>query len=390
VKAAVLPAIVVNAYQRPTALARLLNSLDQAVYPVATEVPLIISIDHGGDPTVRTLAENFAWPRGPKEVIVQAPHLGLVQHFFACGDLTQRYEAIVYLEDDLTVSPVFYAYAQQALSFYREDDRIAGLSLFGLWFNGYTQQPFTPLPDGSDAFFVQVPYTQGLAFTAAQWARFAAWRHSLLADAAPLVPLHAAWLRFDREDWFPLLARFVITTDRYFAFPRVSHTTGWGDAGTHFAQASRFFQVPLQRSKTGYDFKTWDEADAVYDSFFELQPDRLNRLTDQLRGCNYTVDLYATKSRANLRAEYVLTSRRCRDPIVSFGKTAWPIEMNVVERVPGAEICLCRLQDVRWDRLAQLQLWHSNTEYFARGRLPRLTTALKLIAARMLKRFQAR
>ncbi len=107
-----------------------------------------------------------------------------MQHFFACGDLTQRYEAIVYLEDDLTVSPVFYAYAAQALSFYQQDDRVAGCSLFGLWFNGYTQQPFVPLPDGSDAFFVQVPYTQGLAFTAAQWARFEAWRHSPASDCS--------------------------------------------------------------------------------------------------------------------------------------------------------------------------------------------------------------
>jgi hypothetical protein len=384
---AVLPAIVVNAYNRPGALARLLHSLQQAMYPVDAQVPLIVSIDRGGDPEVQTLAKNFVWQRGPKEVIVQAEHLGLVKHFFACGDLTQRYAAVVYLEDDLTVSPVFYAYAQQALSFYRGDDRVAGLSLFGLWFNGYTQQPFVPLPDGSDAFFVQVPYTQGLAFTAEQWAWFTEWQRSPLATAVSSRPLHEAWSHFDREDWFPLLARFVITTDRYFVFPRVSHTTGWGDAGTHFAQTSRFFQVPLQWGKTRYDFKTLDEADAVYDSFFELQPDRLNRLTDQLHGYDYVLDLYGTKSHANLRTRYVVTARPCHNPIASFGKTAWPIEMNVMERVPGAEISLCRVEDVRWDRLANLHLWLSQYEYFARGRLPRLTTVLKLMAARMLRRF---
>lgn len=383
----VLPAIVVNAYNRPAALARLLNSLQQAAYPVGAQVPLIISIDRGGDLEVQMLAENFAWPHGPKTVTLQAQHLGLVQHFFACGDLTQRYEAIVYLEDDLTVSPVFYAYAAQVLAFYRQDDRVAGCSLFGLWFNGYTQQPFVPLPDGSDAFFVQVPYTQGLAFTVEQWARFEAWRHSPAMTVPPTVPLHEAWSHFDREDWFPLLARFVITTDRYFVFPRVSQATGWGDAGTHFSWASRFFQVPLQRGKLVYDFKTLDEADAVYDSFFELQPDRLNRLTDQLHGHDYTLDLYATKSPVNLRAEYVLTSRRCRNPVVTFGKTAWPLEMNIVERVPGADIALCRTQDVRRDRLANLHLWRSQHEYFARGRLPKLTTVLKLIAARVLQRF---
>ncbi len=386
-KSIVLPAIVVNAYNRPDTLARLLNSLQQAVYPVGAQTPLVISIDRGGGPQVQRLAENFAWTHGPKTVTLQAQHLGLVQHFFACGDLTQRYEAIVYLEDDLTVSPVFYAYASQALAFYQYDGRVAGCSLFGLWFNGYTQQPFVPLSDGSDAFFAQVPYTQGLAFTAEQWTRFEAWRHSPAMTAPAAAPLHEAWSGFDREDWFPLLARFVITTDRYFVFPRVSQATGWGDAGTHFTGASRFFHVPLQRGKRVYDFKTLDEADAVYDSFFELQPDRLNRLTDQLRGYDYMLDLYATKSQANLRAEYVLTSRRCRRPVVSFGKTAWPQEMNIIERVPGVDIALCRTQDVRRDRLANLYLWRRQHEYFTRGRLPKLTTALKLIAARMLQRF---
>ncbi len=202
------------------------------------------------------------------------------------------------------------------------------------------------------------------------------------------MPLHEAWSHFDREDWFPLLARFVITTDRYFVFPRVSQTTGWGDAGTHFSQASRFFHVPLQRGKRVYDFKTLDEADAVYDSFFELQPDRLNRLTDQLRGYDYTLDLYATKSPANLRAEYVLTSRRCRNPVVSFGKTAWPIEMNVVERVPGADIRLCRTRRCALGSTREFAACgDSQHEYFARGRTPKVTTVLKLLAARALQSF---
>jgi hypothetical protein len=379
-------ALVVNAYNRPYALARLLASLQQATYPAAVPVPLIISIDHGGSDEVRALADNFRWLHGSKEVMLQPQHLGLVQHFFTCGDLTQRYDALVYLEDDLTVSPVFYAYASQALSFYQPADRIAGLSLFGLWFNGYTQQAFVPLADGADAFFVQVPYTQGLAFTRAQWANFSAWRHSPLAATEPNVPLHEAWSRFDREDWFPLLARFVITTDRYFVFPRVSQTTGWGDAGTHFAQASRFFQVPLQRSKQRYNFNSLDDSVAVYDSFFELQPDRLNRMTDRWRGYDYTLDLSGIKSRSNLRSEYTFTSRPCRNPIASFGKTLWPIEMNVVEQVPGTEICLCRVENVRWDWLARLQLWHSNYVYFSRDRTPRTTTVLKLALAKFLRR----
>jgi hypothetical protein len=356
----------------------LLASLQRAVYPADTPVPLIISIDQGGNADVRGLADGFAWPPGPKEVILQEEHLGLVQHFFACGDLTQHHDAVVYLEDDLTVSPVFFAFATQGLSFYEHDDRIAGLSLYGLWFNGYTQQPFVPLADGSDVFCVQVPFTLGLAFTRAQWARFGAWLASAAA-VAPAAPLHETWLHFDSEDWFPLLARYAIATDRYFVLPRVSHVTGWGDVGTHFTQATRFLQVPLQRDSQHYAFRLWD------DSFFELRSDRLNRLTDRWHGYDYALDLYGIKSRSNLRADYALTSRPCRSPIASFGKVLWPIEMNVIEQVPGAEIHFCRTADIRRDRLSQLQLWYSNYAYFARGGMPGTRAILKLALANLVR-----
>ncbi len=378
------PAIVVNAYNRPQALARLLQALQRAEYPRDLDIPLVISIDRGGSDEVQQVAAACTWPFGPKEVLVRDQHLGLVGHFFACGDLVEKYGSIVYLEDDLLVSPVFYDYADQALAFYQHAEHIAGVSLYGLWFNGYTQQPFLPLADGSDAFFVQTPYTQGLAFTHAQWQAFKNWHHSPTSIAVPAAPMHEAWFHFDREDWFPHLARFVVTTDRYFVFPRVSLVTGCGDAGTHFARASRFFQAPLQRNKQCYQFNPLDQAVAVYDSFFEILPDRLNRLTGAVHDYDYTVDLYAIKSPANVRADYVLTSRRCRRPVCSFGKVMWPIEANVIENVPGEEIFLCRRGDVRWDRLSALRQWRSNYEYFSRGRTPRLRTVLKLTLARLL------
>jgi hypothetical protein len=39
------PAIVVNAYNRPQALARLLDSLQAARYPDGVPIPLVISLD---------------------------------------------------------------------------------------------------------------------------------------------------------------------------------------------------------------------------------------------------------------------------------------------------------------------------------------------------------
>jgi len=80
---------------------------------------------------------------------------------------------------------------------------------------------------------------------------------------------------------------------------KVSLSTGCGDAGTHFNRTVTFFQAALQRSKQTYTFKNLDDSVCVYDSFFEILPDRLNRLNERLSAYNYDVDLYATKTERN-------------------------------------------------------------------------------------------
>jgi hypothetical protein len=373
------PAIVISAYNRPRALGRLLGSLQKSAYPAEGGVPLIVSIDRGDSgihPEVQKVAEQFVWPFGPKEVLGHERHLGLVEHVLFCGGLSETYGDVIFLEDDLLVSPVFYEYATQALDFYRADDRVAGLCLYALWFNGYTQQPFVPLADGGDTFFAQVPYTQGQAFTVEQWRNFKAWRASGERRLAPTDNLHEAFFHFDAEDWFPLLAKYAADTARFTVYPRVSLTTGAGDAGTHFARRSVFFQAPLQRFKTAYQFQALDGSVAVYDSFFEILPDRLNRLSEALRDVEYDVDLYATKAPRNLRAGHVLTTRLCRNAIRSFGQTMWPLEANVIEGEPGAEISLCRKDDLRWDWLAELETRKRNHDYFTRRR--RVSRKLRL------------
>ncbi|MDR3572765.1 MAG: hypothetical protein P4L50_02800 [Anaerolineaceae bacterium] len=367
----ITPAVVISAFNRPAALNRLLNSLEKADYPQDTSIPLVISIDQDkNNQDVQRAAEEFSWSHGPKEILAHKQHLGLFQHFFACGDLSKTYGSIIFLEDDLLVSPVYYYYASQALTAYQQDNRIGGVSLYGLWFNGYTRQPFAPLPDGSDAFFLQLPYTQGEAFTCSQWSCFEEWRASVDNNFVPNRPIHEDWFKFRPDEWFPIFTKYLIDSDRYFVYPRISLSTGCGDAGTHFNRAVTFFQAALQRSKLDYRFKRLDDSLCVYDSFFEILPDRLNRLNERLSTYSYDVDLYATKSSRNLQAEYTLTSRRCYEPIISFGKEMLPIEANVVENNPGHEIFFCRKEDLRWDWISELAAARSNYEFFERTAKP--------------------
>jgi hypothetical protein len=383
------PALVVIAYNRPQALTRLLASLDAAAYPAAVEVPLLISIDRGPEgvsAAVSEAARVFEWRFGPKQVIEQPQRLGLVSHFRECGHLSQRFDGCVLLEDDLTVAPPFYRFAAQSLAAYAADERIAGVCLYGLWFNGFTREPFEPLQDGADAFFLRLPYTQGLAFTGEQWRRFDEW----WAQAAPqsLGELHPAFRDFGNDEWFPALAAYSAGEQRYFCFPRVSLSVAWGDAGSHFDAATHWLQAPVQLRSEDYRLLPLDDALAVYDAFFELLPDRLRALAPHLPDVPFGLDLNATKQPENLKPDYVLTTRPARNPLVSFGLRLRPPELNVIHAVEGHEVSLARREDVRWDAWAGREARRRVFEHAWSRYRPSRRRSMGFALARFMNRFR--
>ena len=377
------PAVAIPAFSRPAALGRLLDSVAAADVPSGTT--LLISVDRpveerhrAGNAAVLELARRYQWPHGPKEVVAQSAHLGLVGNVFFCGAAALTYGATVLLEDDLIVSARFHAYARQALEAFSEDDRIAGISLNSPWFNGFTHQPFLPLPDDSDVFFLQLGTPQGQVYTAAQWAAFAAWQATAAPDAGAAA-VHDLFAAFPADDWLGTKARYLADARKYYVYPRESLTTAAGDAGTHFDHATAFFQVALQELRRDFRFVSLDTAVAVYDGFYELQPERLNRLTNRLGDQPYDVDLYATKPPRLLRAGHTLTTRPCRRAAQTFGRALRPLEANVIAGVPGDGITLARQEDVDLRPLAARAARHANDLYFARyrktGRASRLRDA---------------
>lgn len=363
------PAIVVPAYNRPHALKRLLASLHAADYPSAISIPLIISIDPENgrpNPAVREVAEGSAWKRGSKEIILHREHLGVLGNFYSCGALSRQYGSVIFLEDDLVVSPVFYHFTSQALRHFGDDERVAGISLHRYALNGYTHLPFEPLSDSSDAFFMQVSSILGQAWSKAQWEEFAQWRAT--SPKFQKEALHDLWLQFDADDHFPILTNYLVSTDRFYAFPRVSLTTGFGDAGTHFARGTSYFQVPLQYEKTLFQFKTLEASNAVYDSFMEILPRCLQRLAPVLRPLQFDVDLNAIKHPRHFKTDLVLTTRACRSPLKTFALAMQPPEANLVFDVKGQGINLCKPADLLWDKWSEIETRTKLFEYAARGR----------------------
>jgi hypothetical protein len=359
------PAIVVVAYNRPVSLQRLLASVAELRGVVS--VPLVISIDAGGDQfeQVLAVAERFRWLFGEKQVVVRERPYGLINHVFACGDLVDEFGSIILLEDDLVVSPMAYRYAANALGFYADDPQIAGISLNNLWFHGLTQEPFTPYLDDGDVFFMQIAWFQGQAYTQTQWARFREWRETAASAMPPTDNMHELFQTFPATDWFPLKTKYLVQTNRFYVFPRESLSSNFGDSGTH-VRGTSFFQVPLQTRRTSFRFQQLGESVAVYDSFQEMLMERVNRLTNQFATYDFTVDLHGTRSLANISTEYVLTTQELLNPLATFGLALRPFLANVIHSYPGTGISFGRTEDLNRSWQARLRAASRRRAYFDR------------------------
>jgi hypothetical protein len=371
-------------------LTRLFGSLATADYPPGLKVPLVISIDpENGTPNqfVRTVAESFHWAYGQKEIIFHKEHLGLLRNFYYCGGLAGQYGSVIFLEDDSLVSPVFYHYACAALNFFDEDPSVAGISLYRYALNGFTHQPFEPLADGSDVFFMQVSSIMGQAWSQGQWREFEKWRVANTVTVAETnKALHELWSKFPADDHFPILTSYLAATNRYYVFPRVSLTTGFGDAGTHFAKGTSYFQVPLQLYPMAFQFQEMKNSSAIYDSFMEILPACIKRFVPALRDLEFDVDLNATKDRHHIRADYVITSRDCSKPLQSFALAMKPLEANLIFNIAGQGINLCRTLDIRWDRWSEFQTRKRLHDYFARGNRTGLRKSVAYFLIGLLQR----
>ncbi len=330
--------IVVVAYDREACLERLLNSLNRAIYPV--DVKLIISIDGGGAQSVREVADKFNWEHGEKKVIELESNLGLRKHVIRCGRLTQEYDGIILLEDDLYVSPDFYGYVQSVQNKYRCDKNITGVALYTTSYNETACLPFSSLDDGYDVFFMQLSCSWGQSWLAHQWKDFDDWYalngDSDLTDDKSLPPNVLLW---PGTSWKKYYIKYSIENNMYFVYPRVSLATNFGDPGVHHI-GTKLFQVPLLYSglkNVEFRLPDFNESIAIYDAFCEVLPEIIMRKYPQLERYDFEVDLYGMKNKKNILKEFVLSKQKFSEYIASFGRHLKPQEMNIYEGIKGTE-----------------------------------------------------
>ncbi len=331
-------AIVVIGFNRITSISRLLKSLEHADY-ASDKVDLIISIDKSDSNVVELYADDYQWSHGNKKVITHDENLGLRAHILSQGKLFEFYDTLVILEDDVVVSPLFYHYAKQTVDMYKEEDSIAGISLYAYHVNYQNNLPFEPIKSEYDVYFMQCAMSWGQIWMKRQWLAFYDWylRHTSFDYSCKIPESLYTW---PESSWLKYHIRYCIERNKYFVYPYFSLVTNFSDVGTHNNDTANntVYQVPMQRGhKLKYLLPSFDEHAIKYDGFFECE--LLIRYLDPIeRDC--CVDLYGTKRNMENK-KYWLTSRSADYKIVkSFGINYRPLEANIIENNPGRDVFL--------------------------------------------------
>jgi len=316
-------------------LNRLLFSIKQANFEGYNDITLIISIDKTNCLEVLAIAEKFIWEHGSKKVILHKEHMGLRKHVISCGDLTEKYGAVIVLEDDLYVSPAFYDYAVQAMRFYSDCYKVGGISLYGYDFNEYARLGFHPIDDGYDNYFIQSPSSWGQLWTQRQWRGFRKWYNAnaqLGVNAEDRIPDNV--IKWPESSWKKYFIKYMMLEGKYFVYPRTSLTTNFGDIGVHHKGQSTF-QVPLLLTSKEYNFSDLKSSLSVYDNHYEIEAYCIKSLNPNIKNFDFECDFYGTKSLEKVEKRYLLSVRDCANAIRSYALDLLPQELNVTCDVRG-------------------------------------------------------
>lgn len=328
-------AIVSVAYNRSKSLERQLYSLSQAHYP--QPATLIISIDKSNTDVVQRCAEDFRWEHGEKRVVTHERNLGLRAHMLSLGAYLREFDAIIVLEDDVTVAPSFMHYAMACVGKYHNDDRIAGISLYNFKISHKTHHPFEAAKSQYDVYFMNLAMSWGQVWMKRQWEAFYEWYHDHDEEFdLPHIPENIN--KWGKSSWLKYHTRYCMEQDKYFVYPYYSMSTNHADAGVHMKEQANLFQTSIQPfMQTGFRLPMLDECPVRYDGFMEPKYLAAYLKVDAGQLC---VDLLAGKPQG-LWKHYLLTTRSLPYKVVrSYGLQMAPIEVNIVLGTQGHDIFL--------------------------------------------------
>lgn len=325
-------AICVIAYNRLDSFSRCIQSLDESHYQ--DYVKLYISVDKSDSDVVEKYAFDYKWLHGEKEVILHSENLGLRKHVLSCGNLLEKHDALIVLEDDIVVAPGFYQYAKQAVEKFQNDDNIAGISLYNFPISYHSWQPFTSLASNSDVYLMQNAQSWGQIWMKKQWKEFKEWYDTNNEEFEEKSYLPKSICSWPKSSWLKYHTRYCIEQNKYFVYPYKSYSTCFSDAGVHTSVSSPRFQTSLSSGNIGV-IKL--EPVVKYDSFFENTAiyDWLQLPQDDL-----CVDYYGDKGNRENKRFWLSREVLPYKIIKSFGLVMKPYELNIKYQIQGNDLFL--------------------------------------------------
>lgn len=326
-------AVVAVGYNRVFSMERLFASLNNAVY-FDDKVDLIISLDKSNiEQKMIDMANKVDWQHGEKIIRTFPERQGLRPHILQCGDLTNEYDAVIVLEDDLVVSKGYYSYVKQCIERYGDDERIAGISLYMHQTVPGVFRPFIPANDGSDVFLMQFAQSWGQCWTRKMWRGFREWydeqEGKLQSDG--IIPEYVA--KWDDKSWLKYYIKYTAEKKFYHVYPYVSLTTCVSEVGEHTEDINSRFQVPLIQKEIKYRFPDFGD-EIKYDVFFERI---LDTCACDLKG-KITMDLYGMRTKWEGADYLISTAIRPFECIKKYGLNYRPHEENVLSESDGTDI----------------------------------------------------
>lgn len=261
-------AICVICYNREDELIKLINCL--TAIKTEKSIELIFSIDFSSNQTrINEIASSIQWPFGGCKIILHEKNLGLKKHVLSCGSLSDEYDGLILLEDDLIISPYIIDFVSTALTKSHCDDSVAGLSLYSYTKKESNKMPFTPYIDSYDSYFVQFPSSWGFVITNMQWKAFREWLNDWDCEHFEdnLLPNYIC--KWGSQSWKKHFVRYLVHSNKYFIYPRFSLTTNPGADGTHHNSIGSLYSVPLCMGHREWNIANSGESKVIYDVNFE-------------------------------------------------------------------------------------------------------------------------
>ncbi len=342
-------AIILIGYNRALAMMGVLESLKRLA-TTRKDITLVLSIEGEATQDVIDTAKSFEWAFGNKEIVCHQNRLGLRDHFIWVGDQTEKYENVIFLEDDLFVSPYIIDCAEAFIEKYHSDERIAGGSFYSPLVCEFNSRRFYPIEDGGDSYFFQHPYWGNL-WMKNKWAKFKEWYKTYERNDEILPTYVRGW---KKTSFKVVYIQYLIESGTYIVYPRVSVVNNMGIAGHHNSKNNVTYQVPILLKRHDYHLLSLDESSAVYDANFEIESNVLKRLNPKLVAYDFQVDLQKTQDQYS--KEYVLTFGKAPNAVFRFNGHMKPYETAVAMDIVGDDIVLAKKTDIE-ESVSGRKLW---------------------------------